>query len=364
MPRNTGLIVVVLFTMILTSIAGPIMLGQAAPVVVAIKRQEERDKYIKYESLIDALSVTRGMTILDIGSGTGYSSYLFAEKLQGSGAVFATDIKKEFVDYINDEAKRRNLANLHAALVKEEGLDDFYGTHTYDLVFASFVYHRIENPMEYFGTLRKFLKPNARLVLVLYNQAPLFSVDELTDVDKLITLFSAENVANPFVQQLSSSTKALLQDKTNRAAIAEALVDDFNRMLMNPRLYVEVYPRSYESDEPQHLRMSDLPASRRELANWLLMTLKEDGVLEKTVDRIDPKEMRSVIRLNRIFFQQLLGNHLANHGMGAYVPGGDASRHTNKYQALRELNAAGYRFVREMNPSPYFDCIVMAPIAP
>ena len=356
--------VILPWLMLMTSITWPIMIGQAAPVNIAMKRQESRNKYIQYETLIDALGISQGMTILDIGAGTGYSSYLFAERLHGTGAVYATDIKEEFVHYIAREAKKRGLSNLHSELVKEEGLDDFYGKHRYDIVFASFVYHRIEHPVEYFGKLRKFLKPDARLVLVLYNQAPLFSVDELTDIDKLINKFSEEAGDNPIFQNLSNATKQLLKDKTSKDAIAKALVSDFNRMLKNPRFYLELYQRSYESDRPQHLRMNNLNVYAREFANWLFMTLKEDGVFEKSADRIDDREMRSVIKLNRIFFQQQLGDYLANGGLGAYIPGGDASRHTSKYEMFRELKAAGYRFAGEIKTSPYFDNLIMTPVSP
>ncbi len=50
--------------------------------------------------------------------------------------------------------------------------------------------------------------------------------------------------------------------------------------------------------------------------------------------------------------------------MGAYVPAGDANRHTSKYVMLRELDTAGYRFVNEIKLSPYFDAVTMVAKTP
>ena len=358
MSKNKSFIRVLLLSVLVTSIAGQILPAQAKPPLKsAIKRQQHRNEYIHFETLVDALDITAGMTILDIGSGPGYASFLFAEKLHGSGEVIATDIRQDFVNHIADEAKRRGLTNLFSSVVKEEGLDDFYAKHRYDLVLLSNVYHCLENRIEYFSKFRGLLKRNARLVLVLYNQVPLFSVDDLSDVEGLIDSFSRETDDNPFYKHLSTGTKRLLGDKTKREEFERALVDDFNRMLLDPRCYKGFYSNSY-------FRKDLFTAPERELANWLLMTLKEDGVLEKPADQIDAKAMRTVVKLNRLFFINQLGDYLAEDGMGAYVPAGDANRHTSKYEMLRELDAAGYAFVNELKLSPYFDAVIMAPKTP
>jgi len=358
MPKATSFPGVLLLSMIVTLIAGPIVPAEAKPPLKsAIKRQQHRNEYIRFETLIDALDITPGMTILDIGAGPGYASFLFAGKLHGTGEVYATDIRKDFVDHIADEAKRRGLTNLFSTVVTAEGMDEFYGKHRYDLVLLSNVYHCLENRIEYFTRFRGFLKRNARLVLVLYNQVPLFSVDDLSDVDGLIDSLSREAGGNPFHDRLSTGTKRLLADTSGREELERALVDDFNRMLVDPRFYEGFY------DNPM-FRRDLFTAPERELANWLLMTLKEDGVLEKPVDRIDAKAMRVVVKLNRLFFIARFGDYLAEDGMGAYIPAGDANRHTSKYEMLRELDAAGYKFVDEIRLSPYFDAVIMAPGTP
>jgi hypothetical protein len=73
--------------------------------------------------------------------------------------------------------------------------------------------------------------------------------------------------------------------------------------------------------------------------------------------------MRAVIRLNRLFFAKSFGEYFKNKNgdFGAYIPAGDANRQTSKYAMLRELEAAGYRVLKEVKMSPLFDAVTMVP---
>jgi len=327
------------------------------PLEVAIRRQNSRQEKIDLEAFLDTLGLAQGMSVLDIGAGPGYASFLFAEKLQGSGEVYATDIRADFVDHIAAEAKRRGLGNLSAAVVSANGLDEFYARHRYDLVFLSNVYHALDARVDYFTRLRGFLKPGARLVVILYNLTPLFSEDDFTRPEALVKRLAQEPPESPFVSRLSDATRQLLRDSGSDAALTGALVQDFNRMLLDPQFYRHFYRDSYF--------IKDLfSPAERDLANWLLMTLAEDGVLEGPLDQGDERKLRTVIKLNRLFFIKRFGDLLAEGGRGAYFPAGDANRHMSRNVLLRELDAAGYRLVEERRLPPFFDAVIMAPKAP
>lgn len=354
MPPRILPFFVLLLAVTMTSISAPPAQADHPPLDRAIKRQQTRQGYIKLETFIASLGITPGMSILDIGAGPGYASFLFAEKLQGSGAVYATDIRADFVKHIADDARKKGLTNLSSALVKEEGLDDFYLKHRYDLAFLSNAYHCLDNRVAYFSRLRSVLNQNARLVLILINQVPLFSVDDLTRFDDLVKSLAAEADDNPFVRNLSITTRQLLRTRGTDERLKNALVEDFNRMLVDPRFYRHFYNDSY-------FKKDFFNVPERDFANWLLMTLQEEGVLDRTDGQINAKAMRTVIKLNRLFFIKRFGSYLAKDGMGAYLPAGDANRHTSKYVMLRELDAAGYTFAEEIKLSPYYDAVIMVP---
>ncbi|MBF0502179.1 MAG: class I SAM-dependent methyltransferase [Candidatus Riflebacteria bacterium] len=327
------------------------------PLSNAIVRQKGRNRFIKLEKLIDALDIASGMAILDVGAGPGYASILFAEKLHGTGEVYSTDIREDFVDHIADEAKKRGLPNLFSALVKKEGLDDFYGKHRYDIVLLSNVYHCLDNRTEYFTKLRDYLKPNARLVIVMNNQVPLFSENDLADVKGLAVALSSGSMDNPFFEELSTATKQLIVSGERGAGFRKAIVNDFNSMLKNPQFYKHFYSGSFIAK----INFSD---AERDFANWLLLMLQDEGVFEKRVEQIDDRAMRMVIKLNRLYFIAQFGDYLAQKGRGAYIPYGDDNRQTSKYLMFRELDAAGYKLAKEIKLSEYFEATVMVPKKP
>ncbi len=364
--KKIQFILSLLIIMIFIPIGGSLPTVQAeAPLNLedAVFRQEQRFRYVNLESVINSLGITDGMTILDIGANVGLAAITFAEKLHGTGEVFTTDVRNKWVDYISDEAQKRGLNNLHPVLVKKDGLDDFYGKHRFDLVFLSNIYHLLENRIDYFSRLRGCLKPDARLVLINYNQVPLVTPDELSNFDSLVESLSRENPESPFVKLLSLASKQYLKDKGNMRKESETfkrvLVEDFNRMLTDPRFYNQFYKNSYFTNVL-------LTPPERDLANWLLMSLKEDGVLEIPGDQIDAKSMRTVIKLNRLFFNKHFEKYLArgHKGIGAYFPASDANRHTSKYVMMRELDAAGYKFAQEIKVSLLFDVVIMVPKTP
>jgi len=358
LPKMKQFIFLLFLLGLVMSIIGPLTSAYAKPPLnKAIKRQKNRNEYTRFETIIDALNIKPGMSILDIGSGPGYASFLFAEKLHGTGEVFATDIRKDFVDHIAAEAKKRGLKNLSANVVKEYGLDAFYTKHSYNLVFLSNVYHCLDDRINYFSELRKYLKPEARLVLILYNQVPFFTLKDVIDIDDLYDSLNKEAGDSPFLKYLSIATKQLLKDKTNVGALASALIDDFNRMLTDPKFYKGFYKDFY-------FKKDFFTPLERDYANWLLMTLKEEGVLESPANQINAKAMRMIIKLNRLFIIKRFGDFLENDGIGAYIPAGDANRHTSKYVMLRELETAGYKVVEETKMSPYFDAVILTPKTP
>ena len=195
------------------------------------------------------------------------------------------------------------------------------------------------------------------MVVIIFNQTPLLTDDELTDVDNLVKSLSLESDENPFVMKLSASSKILLKSIGNINAVSNTqknvLIEDFNRMLTDPQFFNHFFKNSY-------FTKGFFTDSERELANWLLMTLKEDGVIDRSVDQIDAKAMRTVIKLNRLFFEKRFGKYLTRKpkSKGAFFPPNDVSRHTSKYVAIRELGEAGYMLTQEIKLSPTFDAVI------
>lgn len=64
------------------------------------------------ENLINELSISEGMTVIDIGSGPGRFSIPIARRVGSRGIVYAIDIDQEALDLLSERAAREGLSNI------------------------------------------------------------------------------------------------------------------------------------------------------------------------------------------------------------------------------------------------------------
>src|SRR5262249_38191841 len=144
-------------------------------------------KIPRFDKVFSAIDFKDGMTILDIGAGTGQQAYYLASKLRGKGRVFATDISPMLVDYISSQAKERGLDNLRAVLVKKEGRDTFYSQQQYDVNLLYDLVNHLHDQVNYLRSIKEHLKPDGIVIAVdpdPRNRS--FSISDVKDWDGLI----------------------------------------------------------------------------------------------------------------------------------------------------------------------------------
>jgi len=204
-----------------------------------IQRDILRFNTVATDNVMKLLAIRPGMTILDIGAGTGQFAYDFAGKLNGTGNVYATDTQDSCIDYMKKEAGRRGLGNLHPVLGEKEGVDAFYGKHRYDLITGFHTCMVYEDRVDYFREMRSLLSADGRLVLILYKIPAPFSPGDFTgDIRELINVLLRESPESPYHWILKDSTRKLLRDHPEAKPpeeIRKAIVDDFNEVLSDTR---------------------------------------------------------------------------------------------------------------------------------
>lgn len=121
----------------------------------------ERDAYQQPQKVLEYLGDIQGLTIMDIGAGSGY----FAVKLAEKGAnVIAADVDDTFQEFLQNRIKENNLKSIETRKIpydspnlKEEEVD---------MVLIVNTYHHIENRPEYFTKVKKGTKSNGKLVII------------------------------------------------------------------------------------------------------------------------------------------------------------------------------------------------------
>lgn len=121
----------------------------------------ERDAYQKPQEVLKLLGDVNGLTIVDIGAGSGYFSVKLAEK---GANVIAADVDDEFQEFLNQRIKKERLTNIETRKIPYDSPE--LKENEADLVLIVNTYHHIEGRPEYFAEVRKGTKPTGELVII------------------------------------------------------------------------------------------------------------------------------------------------------------------------------------------------------
>jgi ubiquinone/menaquinone biosynthesis C-methylase UbiE len=124
----------------------------------------EREKEEDPAKLIDALGLKEGMTVADVGAGSGYHAFRMAPLVGAKGKILAVDIQQEMLDLIDARAKKEKVTNVET--IKGTDQDPKLPEGKVDLIIMVDVYHEFEFPYEMTEKLVAALKPGGRLVFV------------------------------------------------------------------------------------------------------------------------------------------------------------------------------------------------------
>jgi ubiquinone/menaquinone biosynthesis C-methylase UbiE len=128
----------------------------------------EREREEAPARAIEALALTPGMTVADIGAGSGYYASRIAKKVGPAGRVYATDIQQGMIDLLNRRIASEGLGNITTIL---GGMDDpKLPPKSIDLAIMVDVYHELQQPQVFLQRLKESFKPGGRLVLVEFRK--------------------------------------------------------------------------------------------------------------------------------------------------------------------------------------------------
>ena len=123
-----------------------------------------RDDWQMPEAVVERLECRPGMTVVDLGAGTGYFVAYLSAAVGPQGRVLALDIERSMVDRLEARIERDELRNVEPGVIDaaEPGL----APRSVDRILIVNTWHHISNRLEYAAKLRAALRPGGVVLIV------------------------------------------------------------------------------------------------------------------------------------------------------------------------------------------------------
>lgn len=113
---------------------------------------------------MDILGIRAGSNVADIGAGLGWFTVRAVRLVGPSGMVYAVEINRDYLDYIEKRAKRENLTNINADLGTDD--DPQLSQKSVDAVLLLKTYHEVAQPIRLLKRTRASMRPCALLGVI------------------------------------------------------------------------------------------------------------------------------------------------------------------------------------------------------
>jgi len=126
--------------------------------------EKERDAVQEAEQIIAGLGLKPGMSVADLGAGSGYHTVRLARALGPEGRVFAQDVTPNYLADLAKRVRKEGLQNV--TLVRGEPHDPRLPAASVDAAILVHMYHEIAQPFAFLYNLVPALRPGARVGIV------------------------------------------------------------------------------------------------------------------------------------------------------------------------------------------------------
>jgi SAM-dependent methyltransferase len=136
-----------------------------APIVSPTRSGEERRDFLNEDGEIARiLELKPGMTVGDIGAGSGYHTVRLSPRVGPTGLIIAEDVTRDYLIELSRRVAQLKLANVKLAL--GEPHDPRLPAASLDAAILVHMYHEIAQPYAFLYNLAPALKPGARVGIV------------------------------------------------------------------------------------------------------------------------------------------------------------------------------------------------------
>ncbi len=117
---------------------------------------------------LELIGITPGLSVADVGAGTGYMTLRIAKLVGPAGKVYANDVQPAMLSTIQAKAQQQQVANIEIVQGVED--DARLPADAIDLALLVDVYHEFRQPQAMLQSIRRSLRPDGRLVVIEYRK--------------------------------------------------------------------------------------------------------------------------------------------------------------------------------------------------
>jgi SAM-dependent methyltransferase len=129
------------------------------------RNERSRDQAGEAERVMDLLGVKPGLSVADIGAGSGYYTVRLARRVGPTGHVYAEDVVPGYLERLARRVRSEGLAGM-VTLVRGEPHDPRLPPGSLDLALLVHMYHEVQQPYGLLWNLRPALKPDAKVAII------------------------------------------------------------------------------------------------------------------------------------------------------------------------------------------------------
>ena len=126
--------------------------------------EANQTSYQPPETVLEAIDLKEGMTVGEIGAGRGRYSVILADAVGKEGRIYANDIDKEDLDYLDLRCERDGITNI--TIIRGKELDPLLPENELDMIFIVNSYHHFSSPVELLQNAKPALKASGTLVII------------------------------------------------------------------------------------------------------------------------------------------------------------------------------------------------------
>lgn len=126
--------------------------------------QRPKDRPAAIRALAARLEIGVGDVVADIGAGKGGDTWVLAEIVGPTGAVYCEEITENLVKSLQTEVAKRKLTHVHPVLGRDDSPSLPHDS--LDLAYMRLVYHHFAKPREMLREIWRALKPGGYFVIV------------------------------------------------------------------------------------------------------------------------------------------------------------------------------------------------------